>query len=394
MTFDLPTLMAAGSFVAAMSAVFVFFAWQQSHEGRELLWWSAGDVVYAAGVALLTLGTISGFGGMRPVGGIVYAVAPALFWTSARHFNGRKPPLALVSVALLVPVFLLAFRLAQPMAGFAVTLAIVAALTAATAWEFWRGRGDGLKARWPLISLCLLQSTVFAAGAIEVAIGRVGDVAAPLTSWFGSIHFVSVLFTLGTAVFIVALSRERSVSRHKRVAETDDLTGMLNRGALMSHADEALRKSCAVEKPMSVILFDLDNFKSINDRFGHAAGDDVLRQFGKVVIAELRSTDRVGRIGGEEFVVVLPRTSLAEALALAERIRETFAARCASLDGLPVKATVSAGVTTARPRSSLDALLAAADDGLYLAKQNGRNRVERPRRGPDDPGGLPLEQVA
>ncbi|MEP0323440.1 GGDEF domain-containing protein [Bauldia litoralis] len=394
MTLDLPTLMAAGSFVAAMSAVFIFFAWQQSRDGRALLWWAAGDLFYAAGLVLLVVGTIPGYGIMRAMGGIVCAVAPALFWTSARRFDDRPPPYLLILVALLLPVAMLAFRASYPSLEFAVTLAVIAAMTAATAWEFWRGREDGLKARWPLVGLCLLQCSVFVAGAIEVATGRVVDGPVPLTSWFGSIHFVSVLFSLGTAVFIVALSRERSVSLHKRVAETDDLTGMLNRGALMSHADEALRKSSAAEKPMSVILFDLDNFKSINDRFGHAAGDDVLRQFGKVVSTELRPTDRVGRIGGEEFVVVLPQTSLAEAFALAERIRETFAVRCASLDGLPVKATVSAGVTTARPRSSLDALLAAADDGLYLAKQNGRNRVERPRRGPDDSGGLPLEQVA
>ncbi len=395
MNFDLPTLMAAGSFIAAMSAMFVFFAWTHARDGRELLWWAAGDLFYAGGVAMLLLGTTPGNGLMTPLGATVYNAAPILFWLSARLFNGRRPALFLFAF-LLVPLATLAPPLAsRPGLAMALALATVAIVTAFVAWEYWRGRSDGSKARGPLIGLCLLQSVIYIAGAIEAATGQIASTPfAPTTSWFGLVHFTSILFLLGTAVFVVALSRERSEHRQKQVAETDALTGVYNRGALMARAQIALEASLQADIPLSLILFDLDGFKSINDRFGHATGDRVLRLFGETVQATLRKDDHVGRIGGEEFVVVLPETSLGEAFGMADRIRVDFESRCRMIDGVLVNATVSAGVTTAHPQSNLDSILAAADDGLYSAKQNGRNRVERPRPKSDGIGGPNLERVA
>lgn len=394
MHFDLPTLMAAGSFVAAMSAVFVFFAWTHARDGKEMLWWALGYVLYAIGVALLTLGTIKDAGPVIALGAIVFNVAPALFWMSSRLFNRHRVPLVLLFGGLGLGLLATAFSptTLSPSLQMALGLAIFAAYTLATAWEYWRGRGDGLKARQPLIVLSLLQAALFSAGSVEAATGRISAGDIPLESWFGLVHFVSILYLIGTAVFVVSLSRERAERRQKATAETDALTGVANRGAFMAYAGEALRRSLQGDLPLSMIIFDLDHFKRINDSFGHAVGDGVLRRFGETARSVLRENDRLGRIGGEEFAVILPDTSLGSAFIIADRIRAAFEADCRFVDGHAVSATVSAGVTTAHPDSTVDSILVAADEGLYRAKQNGRNRVERRRTGRD--GGPFLEVVA
>jgi len=127
----------------------------------------------------------------------------------------------------------------------------------------------------------------------------------------------------------------------------------------------------------SLAIFDLDRFKSINDGFGHAAGDAVLRRFGQTVQAILRADDALGRIGGEEFALLLPKMDIGDAMAIAERVRATFESDGKILDGVAIGATVSAGVATARRDSTVQSLLIAADAGLYEAKAKGRNRVER-----------------
>jgi len=125
-------------------------------------------------------------------------------------------------------------------------------------------------------------------------------------------------------------------------------------------------------------MFDLDHFKIVNDTYGHSVGDAVLKQFCDIVAGVLRSTDLFGRMGGEEFAVLLPAASIEVALLRAERIRLTFADECRFVRGHRVNATVSGGVSvSAEGGQTLDALLEEADVALYRAKAEGRNRVVR-----------------
>ena len=124
-----------------------------------------------------------------------------------------------------------------------------------------------------------------------------------------------------------------------------------------------------------MLAFDLDHFKSINDRFGHKTGDAVLKLFAKVARKTMRGDDIVGRIGGEEFLAVLSGT-LAEACIAAERVRSAFEAAALAPDSPQIPATVSIGVACGLPNVSIDVLIARADAVLYRAKANGRNRVE------------------
>jgi diguanylate cyclase (GGDEF)-like protein len=126
-----------------------------------------------------------------------------------------------------------------------------------------------------------------------------------------------------------------------------------------------------------VLLIDLDHFKSINDRFGHAVGDKVLQIFARTMRAGLRQSDLIGRLGGEEFTVVLADASMDNAYLVADRLRRTFAVSAAVVDGEAVHATASIGVSViVDPQQDLPRLITLADQALYLAKARGRNRVE------------------
>ena len=159
-------------------------------------------------------------------------------------------------------------------------------------------------------------------------------------------------------------------------ARHDDLTGVYNRRALMAAMEDSKRQSDESREPLSICVIDLDLFKRYNDEFDHLTGDQVLRQFAQAAGEGLRSTDIFGRYGGEEFVQVMPRTTLAGAMLDADRL----CARIRSLD-LPMTRsvgalTVSIGVAQYRPGEAILQTFARADEALYKAKQRGRNRVE------------------
>lgn len=155
------------------------------------------------------------------------------------------------------------------------------------------------------------------------------------------------------------------------LAERDPLTGVYNRRRLLERLEEEVERSCRGHDPLSVCMLDLDHFKQVNDRHGHQAGDEALRQVAIALAASLRSIDTLGRYGGEEFVLVLPQTSRNGAREKAERVR-------GAVDLLRTgsgQVTVSIGVAGYRPGDSVDTLLARADAALYEAKDSGRNRV-------------------
>lgn len=164
--------------------------------------------------------------------------------------------------------------------------------------------------------------------------------------------------------------------RLRELAIRDPLTGVFNRRHLHDLLDAELDRSRRHERSVALILADVDHFKRINDQLGHVTGDRVLTAVARALAEGVRSHDSVGRFGGEEFVVLLPETSLDEAMAVAERLRAAVAALALpDLEGLEVR--MSLGVAEARGVGSAgaDPLLAAADDALYRAKRTGRDRV-------------------
>ena len=168
----------------------------------------------------------------------------------------------------------------------------------------------------------------------------------------------------------------RLKNQFRLLANTDALTGILSRRHLLERAEQELKRVRRAQTQIAVIAFDIDNFKLVNDGFGHSVGDRAIVAVVQACQRNLRETDLFGRIGGDEFVVVAVDSDLAGALALAERMRQGVEqALCLSNDGRPVRLSSSFGVVMSEPDATLDELLTHADGMLYRAKRAGRNRV-------------------
>ncbi|EHR69546.1 diguanylate cyclase (GGDEF) domain-containing protein [Burkholderiales bacterium JOSHI_001] len=184
---------------------------------------------------------------------------------------------------------------------------------------------------------------------------------------------LGVLLLAGLVV--LALRKVRQARLLQAQASTDELTGLPNRRAVMAYVAQELQRARRPGGAMSLLLVDVDFFKRVNDTHGHPVGDAVLRHMARMLGEDLRERDRVGRIGGEEFVVVLPGAGLRDAQQVAERMRKRIAASPLQLDALSVPFTISIGVAQAMPTGTVEGLVEQADGALYRAKGSGRNRV-------------------
>jgi diguanylate cyclase (GGDEF)-like protein len=164
-------------------------------------------------------------------------------------------------------------------------------------------------------------------------------------------------------------------ARIEELAQLDELTGTLNRRYIMKCLNDEIAKAHRHATTGCVALIDLDHFKTINDRFGHPVGDDVLRSFAISVFANIRMIDRLGRYGGEEFLLVVPDTSTDQAIQILDRLRGIVAALDWSAISPELTLTISAGISSVRPNDTPEDVLARADRALYSAKDAGRNRV-------------------
>ena len=190
-------------------------------------------------------------------------------------------------------------------------------------------------------------------------------------------QLVVIVLAFGILALIGALwHRSRQTARNmEHLATTDALTGLLNRRAVIQHGETEWKRAQRFNRTMSCIVLDVDHFKSINDTWGHATGDQVLRRVAAGVKSSLRTMDVLGRFGGEEFLVIAAETSVDQARILAERIRQTVAS--ISHEGISDRTvSVSIGVAQLTSEISLDQLIAHADEAMYAAKNGGRNRVE------------------
>ena len=185
------------------------------------------------------------------------------------------------------------------------------------------------------------------------------------------------------ALQVTLKAREQELSELNdqltRISLTDGLTQIENRRSLNERLHEMWQHSVRLHEPISLVMCDIDKFKSVNDKFGHLAGDSVLKGFAQLLKGEAREIDRVGRYGGEEFLLILPGTVLDAAVTFAERLREKVERHTFTYEGGTLVRTMSCGVASSpHPRvKDEDALLRAADDALYVAKETGRNRVVR-----------------
>jgi diguanylate cyclase (GGDEF)-like protein len=380
MRLDVNTLFVVTIYVEAMLGLLLLFAWIQNSGIHAVAWWGCGHLMLAGSIVLFGMyGSVPNVISIDLANAILFT-AFAVTWSGARVFDGRSPkPIFLVGGAVLwliashTPLFAGSLQ-----ARVLLSSGIITGYTWATAYEFWCGRSEPLVSRWPAIFM------LFAHGALFLLRTPLSQVL-PLSPtnqvfnsvWLTMLSFEALLFTIAIAFILLAMAKERTELRHKTAALIDPLTGIANRRAFLEEVAVLGRRSNAEARPAAVLLADLDHFKSINDCFGHAVGDHVLQIFAEVAGAKLGPCDLIGRLGGEEFVIVLCDAGRDKGLAIGERIRLSFESAAAEVDGRPVRGTVSMGMVVAE--SGLDdmpGLLAQADEALYCAKERGRNRIE------------------
>ena len=185
--------------------------------------------------------------------------------------------------------------------------------------------------------------------------------------------FAAVVLALGLADRMLTFRRERDTAQEH--AERDWLTGVMNRGGIEHRLDWAILNTRREQLPLSLLFLDLDDFKQVNDRHGHAAGDNCLRAVVRVISAELHYGDHLGRLGGEEFVLGLPGADRTRAMAMAEHLRKKIETQCRNVEGVEVALTVSIGVAECNAIDTVASLIKRADKAMYIAKHGGRNRV-------------------
>jgi diguanylate cyclase (GGDEF)-like protein len=376
MSLDSITLYIVAAMVAALlGAMLLFFGSQERNPA--LKWWGTAYLLGAASVALWTtasntLGELLSLA-LNAIG----FIACGMVWNAARVFHGRKPNLpglvfgaiAWVGAVMMLDPHAHALRLTFG-------AAIVAVYAALTATELWSERRKQLQRRWPAVAVPVLHGFVLMLPILLGDILRPQDEKFATSIWVTMFSIELVLYAVGTVFVIFMLVSERTVIAHKTAASVDPLTGLLNRRGFAEACARVIdREAKAGGRPVTAMIFDIDHFKGINDRFGHPAGDEILKLFATIVVNNLRISDLSGRIGGEEFAALLP-CSLEEGLLVAERVREAFEASDIVVEEGKVDTTVSIGVAGGPAGTELEVLLAAADTALYQAKRSGRNRVE------------------
>src|SRR5579863_3412636 len=375
MSLDTSTLYTVAALIAALlGSMLLFFGFQEKMAA--LKWWGSAYLVGAASVALWTLAA--------PLLGDMFALALnavgfvtcGMVWNAARLFHGRKPiypglaigALVWVATAMTLPPNAMAMRMT-------IGASIVAVYAALTAAELWSERRRALQRRWPSVAVPVLHGFVLMLPILLGDLLHPSDRAFDGSIWTTVFGIELVLYAVGTVFLIFMLVSERAVTAHKTAASTDPLTGMFNRRGFSEACARVIERESLAGRPVTAMIFDIDHFKSINDRFGHPAGDEILKLFAAVVVNNLRISDLSGRVGGEEFAALLP-CPLEEGVIVAERVREAFATSGIVCDEGPVDTTVSIGVAGGPAGTELEVLLAAADTALYQAKRGGRNRVE------------------
>jgi diguanylate cyclase (GGDEF)-like protein len=377
MQLHVPTLAFVAVFVAAILGALLLLAWRRDENTNALGWWGAGYLLGGAAFGLLAArGEIPNVLSIE-IANMLLLLGYSFLLAGTRAFAGRSMPVAGFLVAPLI--WLTAMQVPAIAASLPARVLIVSGLqgTLVTlmAYELWRGRAEVLLSRWPTIILLTLQVAMLT---VRMGIVTLTPIATHQDLFrspiFAVMAFGTVLYTITFAFLLLSMAKERSELRHKIAALVDPLTGLPNRRAFMIDADAAIASRATRSEPLAVLLADLDHFKKINDVFGHAVGDQALRLFADTLQRSVGAHDLVGRLGGEEFVILAPGVGEEAAMALGERIRKSFAEVAVDVDARAVAATVSIGVAASRA-GDLTGLLARADNALYQAKQGGRNRV-------------------
>jgi diguanylate cyclase (GGDEF)-like protein len=373
MGLDGQTLFVALVVTSAFAGVLLLWVWLQNKRVRALKWWGLAYLLASLGMML------AAFRGRWPdrltidaANGLVF-VGYGLMWTGARAFSARRPGL----IASLVPaaIWLIACQVPDFYASLsarAIFYSVLCVLvTVAIAREFL-AIVDPLPWRIPLAGLMFVHAAFFAVRLVSL-LGTGATTASWDAFWVPLTGLEGILFTFACGFLLLALAKSRLELLQRQAAERDYLTEAANRRGFHVHAARRLRHARRAGGPTSVVVFDLDGFKQINDTLGHQSGDRILRLFGRVARDNLRKSDVFGRLGGDEFAALLADTGAWEAREIAERTARRFSETARTVGGAALQVSASIGIAVSEDsHRSLDDLLHEADRALYEGRSSTR----------------------
>jgi len=328
-------------------------------------------VVWMVSAGLLAAPTGGPFDDLRLAGNGLLVGGFALYYIGTRRFFAQPSAIGGVLAGMALLMLVLAwFTWASPWYGMRLALVTFAigALEVATLWFLWRHANRSFPVRMLQVTLLLHLIVLFLR---LVKLGADDPIDTLMVTSTAQSLFLGAFVVCALLVCIAAvlMAADRIRTEFEHIATHDYLTGTLNRRAILGSCEDEHARSLRYEQPFSLMMIDLDHFKALNDTHGHQHGDRVLVHFVEVARAALRRADRLGRYGGEEFLVLLPHTSTDAALPVADRIRSALTT------GHVLDCTASIGLTHWRgPEDTLDTMLGRADAALYQAKAEGRNR--------------------
>ena len=370
---DNATLLIGIAFSSGSLMIALLIGWLNARDERYLAHGAFGIGLIVVAVAIMSLrnGRYELEHTLLPF--TLVLVGISLVYSGSRLFRNPDADLtpAIFMGAVAVPAMALPFLLGYSGLGTIALNAFAGIIILLCAREYWVIRKEGAVAMVTNALIYTVTAMSFWACAAMLTIEQAWVLTAPADNWAEDFNSIMTLVGLtGIGAITLTLHHARAAKRHRLEANTDALTGVLNRRALFQRFGDT-----DVVPGIAVIMFDLDHFKQINDRRGHAYGDTVLQAFADVMRDELRLSDIVARLGGEEFCAILPGRDWDTARTVAERIRKAFADRGLPIDDMGTIATVSAGMATGGPEEPFASVLSRADAALYKAKEAGRNQV-------------------
>lgn len=379
MQLDIRTLNFALLLFALAFAVGLFLMQRGLPDNRGVRWWAAANAAAGIGFLLIALRGIVPDALSIIAASALLLLAQCFFREGVARFRHRphgRPWLGIALMAVLMPLLAYHLYVAPSVASRIVAVTLITSIPATlTFWLLVRNVPRRLRPSHWFTAAAFGQLLLMAALRIVDTLIHPPDnlmTAGPVHAlYFMSILFLMVVSTFG-CVWMVTTYQDIELERQAR---TDPLTGAMNRLALAESIARELARAQRNGRPLSVLMFDLDFFKQLNDRLGHQAGDAALKNVAAATQRHLRASDLLARYGGEEFVAVLPDTDKARAIETAERLRqeiESLGIPCGNGTAL----TASYGAATyPADGDDFDSLVASADAALYKAKQSGRNRV-------------------
>ncbi len=358
----------------AAFAIAFFCIWLKQRDRTYWLYWVAANAVLSVGFIIFVVIDRSQMLQLILVN-VVLATGIALRWQAIRSFFYRKNYIEinfLIILIVLLPYLFSSYLTNGFIFGFVNLIFLVEIVLVLR--ELLRPNGETLPSRWGLAIAYSLVAAAFVARVIQGWVASPANMKLlPNDGLLAVILLVMSIHIVASGAFAISMAYERGISELKQMALLDPLTGLYNRRAF----ELTLAERDPADGSLALILLDIDHFKRINDQFGHAAGDIALQRFATILMTIFRKKDFIARIGGEEFAVLLPDTTMNEAYEFAERVRKTAENDAFEHSDGIVRLTISAGVCQAAADvTSFSDMTKKADISLYIAKNNGRNRVE------------------